>query len=790
MRGNFPRFDIKILLVALAVLAPLPASAGVNDPQARLLFPRDGGSLRSDRVPLVMARFDRPLKQPSRLEVINRFGNPVPGVSRLNEPDDEPESWRAIEFIPTNPLSESASPFLARARACAFPANGCTTFEWDFEIDDTAPGVPTISFPLPGSLVTAHVVTVRGTAEPGAEIWVFEHPDTHTIIARDTADENGNYIVELPYPPEDGVEHSIKVAAHDEAGNTSPLTPQRTFRHDSLSFTPLITRPVQGQVLGTTSVTVEGRAKPNSTVNIRRNNTFITSTSSDSNGRFQKVIGLGNGSHTLAVDSFDGYLIDGPSPSVTFTVDTIAPGAPIFTLPINGSFVSGPSVMMAGTGEPNATIRIREGATVIGEASITASGSWQLSVQMTDGPKTVTGEVVDAGGNVSPTTANSFTVDSVAPVAPVIVTPADGSSLPTASVIFSGAAEANGTVVFVQNQTIIGSTTATGSGSFSTAIVFLDGTYTVRARVIDQAGNEGPFGQSVTFAVDTIVPAAPSIDQPLNGETLTAAPIFVSGTAEPNSGVIVYEGVTELARATTTTHGTWSMQVTVAAGPHTITATSTDRATNVSPASAPITFTFDPGPPDVTPPGVPTIQSPQPASFHPAFVVFAGFAEPGALVEIREGASVIATSNADISGSWETGRLMIDGSHSITARAKDKAGNTGPATPIVTFLVDGERPLVDTTSIDPAIVLPFEPVIVSGTATDDYRVARIEVEATNRLTSQRLGPFTAACPACPFAPVSWDATIALPPGLYRVEAFAVDHVGNRSKPDEIMVLRL
>lgn len=781
---------VALTATTLLLFAPLSAMAGLNDPQPRLLFPRDGGSLRSDRVPMVMARFDRPLREGSWLRVRDRQGNLVPGISRLNEPDDEHESWRVIEFLPTNPLNEADSPFIARAYACAFPAGECQLFPWDFAIDDTAPTAPSITFPLPGGFVTDQVATVRGVAEAGAEVWVFESPDLQTIIARDTADETGDYIVELPYPPEDGRSHTIYVAAHDEAGNTSPLRGPRSFTHDSVRFLPIITAPIQGQVLGSSSVSVQGRAKANSTVRIRRGGPVIATTSSGPDGRFSTTVGFAHGVHTITAESFDGYLTDGPSPAVTFYVDLIAPAAPVILIPGAGASVPGPEVAIIGSGEPGATIRIREGASVVAEARIPASGTWDVRVRFTDGAKTITAEVVDDGGNLSPAVSRSFTVDSVSPVAPVLTSPADGSFLATSSVPVGGVAEANATVVIEQNATIVGSALATPSGSFSTPIIFADGTYTIRARAIDEAGNRGPLSSPITFGVDTIVPAPPTIDQPLPSEILTAAPIYVSGTAEPNSGIRVLEGVSELARVSATTFGTWSAQISVPAGPHTITATATDRAGNQSPASPSLMFTFDPGPPDVTPPGVPTVQNPLPASFQPGYVIYAGFAEPAAMVQIREGASVIATANADASGVWETGLLMLDGNHSITARARDRAGNFGAATPLISFTVDGQRPSVTITSIDPAIVLPFEPVILSGTATDDYRVSRVEVEATNRLTSQKLGPFVASCPACPFAPVSWDATIALPPGLYRVEAFAVDHVGNRSAPDAITILRL
>ena len=134
--------------------------------------------------------------------------------------------------------------------------------------------------------------------------------------------------------------------------------------------------------------------------------------------------------------------------------------------------------------------------------------------------------------------------------------------------------------------------------------------------------------------------------------------------------------------------------------------------------------------------------------------------------------------------------MLAAGSYSIFARATDLAGNMGAASSIRNFAVDVNRPSVLITSADPTVVLPSGVDAVAGSAEDDVRVERIELEATNRLTNIRYGPFLAACANCPGQAVAWTATIAVPPGTYRVQAFAVDAAGRRSLPREVMMIHL
>lgn len=780
------RSALGLVLAILALQAP--AFAGINDPQATLLYPGDGDRRQSADVPVVFARFDRPLRAASSFTLFDRTMSGVPGITRMNEPDGEPESWRMIEFIPTQPLSEALSPYTAVARACGIAAGACVDVDWDFTIDDTAPNAPTITSPAQNSVVTDQVVTVRGTTEPGALVVAYEHPNLQEPIGRQLATSSGSYVLQLPYPPEDGVLHEIRLISIDAAGNVSPLTPIRRFLHDSVLLMPIITAPVQGSWHNTSMLAVEGRAKANATVTIKEGTSVLATTTADADTRFAEPVSFAHGTHTITATSFDGVTTDGPSPGVTFHVDLVAPVAPTIDVPAAGASVPGPDVVIAGTAEPHSTVHIRQGANLRGTATVAVSGDWSLRLPFTDATHTISAEVVDRAGNVGALLARTFTVDSIAPAAPIVTAPADGSVLSSSTVTVAGIAEAGVTLAIEEHGSTLGTTTATGSGSFSIALAFGDGTHTIRVRAVDPAGNISATSTDVTFAVDTVAPAAPVILQPFAGDVYNRVPITVTGTSEPNAGITVSDGVSSLAVTTASSDGSWTTSISVPTGPATIHATATDLAGNVSPPSASVTFTYDPGAPDTTAPDPPAITDPAPSAIVPEFVVIRGTAEPLALVEIYEGAALLATANADLDGTWGTSRRFTAGTHTIHAKAIDRASNTSVSSSARTFHVDLQRPTIEITSTDPTIGTPVAPGTIAGTATDNLQVQRVELEAVDRLTNQRYGVFTAFCLTCPGAGVNWEATLSLPPGLYRIEAFAIDSAGQRSAPDSILLL--
>lgn|GEM_PF-3432479 len=135
-----------------------------------------------------------------------------------------------------------------------------------------------------------------------------------------------------------------------------------------------------------------------------------------------------------------------------------------------------------------------------------------------------------------------------------------------------------------------------------------DGLITLTVSVTDNVGNTTT-GIGDTATKDVILPAAPVVlsitdDTGLNttnGKTSDNT-LFFNGTAEPDSTVTVYSGVTPLGTTLTTGGGTWSFNYTgtvIADGTYSITATATDQANNTGPASAVFTLIVETEAPEI-----------------------------------------------------------------------------------------------------------------------------------------------------------------------------------------------
>jgi large repetitive protein len=194
-----------------------------------------------------------------------------------------------------------------------------------------------------------------------------------------------------------------------------------------------------------------------------------------------------------------------------------------------------------------------------------------------------------------------------------------------------------------------------------------------------------PLTNRVCFSpTDLTAPAAPVIAAPVDGSTSTATAVPVSGTCETGATVTVSEGATTVCTAACVAGSfTCSPTPNFSQGPHTLTAIQTDPSGNVSPASAPVTFTVD-----SVAPAAPTISAPAEGSTVGTTPTISGACETGATVNVSEGATVLCSNVACVAGAYScTSSVLAAGPHTITATQTDTAGNTSPASTPRNFTV-------------------------------------------------------------------------------------------------------
>lgn len=453
--------------------------------------------------------------------------------------------------------------------------------------------------------------------------------------------------------------------------------------------------------------------------------------------------------------------------------------------PAAAATMAGPAVTIKGTSAGDVeVVRVLEGATILGEAG-PSNGFWAMTVSMPDGAHTIRARARDASNQWSAFSSPlTFSVDSVAPPAPAIVSPPDGSLIATNPVTVEGDAEPGTTITVDVSTGGTETAVASGSGAWSFTRSFTDAAHSLVARAIDAAGNVSLDSPPVTFSVDTMPPPAPLIDTPGDGALVRPHSVVISGRAEPGSTVAVSEGAV-IGTVIVSTGGTWSMTRSFSEGWHSISARATDLAGHVGPASAPMRFRVD-----STAPAAPTILSPLEGSIVRGRYIVGGIAPPRRLVQLMSMTTVVAETVAASDGSWSLERISFGGHEQVQARARDDAGNVSALTPVRTFFVDAHAPIVTITTRDGTIFLPSQTPRIEGTATDNVGVQGVEVRISDILeTDVRVR--IATCAGCPSGTaVDWYIQPGLPPGRYEVRAYAIDRAGNRSNPAEITYLEL
>ena len=337
-------------------------------------------------------------------------------------------------------------------------------------------------------------------------------------------------------------------------------------------------------------------------------------------------------------------------------------------------------------------------------SGVATGGSYSITTSaLADGLHTITARATDLAGNVSVASSGlPVTIDPVIPATPSVpdlTAATDSGALNTDNVTnvtiptFTGTAEAGSTVTIFSDGVAVGSGIATGGSYSITTSALANGTHLVTALATDTAGNAGIASSALSVTIDATAPSAPSAPDLaaasdtglLNTDNITSVttPIF-TGTAEGGSTVTIFRDGVAVGSGVAT-GGSYSITTsTLSGGTHNITAKATDLAGNVSVVSSALSVTID-----TTAPATPSVPDLDPASdtgvsntdniTDVATAVFNGTAETGSTVTIFSDGTAVGSGVAT-GGSYSiiTSALAI-GTHSITAKATDAAGNVGAA---------------------------------------------------------------------------------------------------------------
>lgn len=352
---------------------------------------------------------------------------------------------------------------------------------------------------------------------------------------------------------------------------------------------------------------------------------------------------------------------------------------------------------------------------------------------------------------------------------PVVDAPPDGASVQFP--VFRGTAAPSARVVVSWDSGAV-EEVADATGEFLLAFAigsFPDGVRHFELYQLDQDANTSP-RVPVTLIIDSVAPMAPVIGAPAGDSILATDRPEVEGTAEAGSTVTVLVDGGAAGVTTADEFGVWSVITpALTAGAHTVTATATDAAGNVSATSAAINFIVD-----ADPPAMPTLTLPADSSIiTDRTPEVTGTAEPGALVSVIIDGTTVGTAVADGAGAWafSVSVPLVDGAHAVRATATDSAGNTSPPSVTVNFLVDATAPTV------PVITTPADGAALSDNGPTISGTAEANATVTVIINSAAAGTTTASGSG------AWTfIASALVDGPQTVSATATDGAGNVSPP--------
>jgi hypothetical protein len=428
--------------------------------------------------------------------------------------------------------------------------------------------------------------------------------------------------------------------------------------------------------------------------------------------------GASKGSHTLTAVATATLGLQFTSNAVTVTVsngpppDTAPPTVSI-TSPANGQTVSGTVPVSASASDNVGVVGVQlllDGANLGTEDMASPySVSWN-TVGVANGGHTLSAVARDAAGNrttsapITVTVANGPPPDTTPPTVSV-TSPASGATVSGTTNVTASASDNVGVagVQFRLDGASLGAedTSPPYSVSWNTTGV-ANGSHALTAVARDAAGNVTT-SATVTVTVNNApppdtTPPTVSVTSPGSGTTVSGT-ISVTASASDNVGVVGVQfrldGVNGGSEDTSTPYSVSWNTTTASNGSHTITAIARDAAGNQT-TSAPVTVTVSNGPPpDTIPPSVSITSPASGATLKGTVSVSASASDNVGVAGVQffgDGIPLAAeVTTAPYSISVDSTQSS-DGSHTITAVARDAAGNQTTSAPVTVTVSNAAPP--------------------------------------------------------------------------------------------------
>ena len=553
--------------------------------------------------------------------------------------------------------------------------------------------------------------------------------------------------------------YTFRVTATTAEATSSPSSASRSTTILTYPSAPAVTAPSSNADTSNTTPTFSGTAEPGSLVTVLVDGSSIGTTTADGSGTWTLTpsSAIPQSTHTFQATQTDtnGHT-SSTSTAESLTIDTTAPAPPVISVPVSHTDTNDNTPTFSGTAEPGSLVTVYIDGSAIGTATTDGSGTWSYtpSSAITDGTRTVTATATDAAGNTSsPSSSSSLSIDTVAPNAPVIAAPVNGSASNNVSptVTFSGEPGASATVeadgVDYGPVTLDGS----GTGLFSIPGPLSPGEHAVRVRLTDAAGNVGRWSAPSIWTVK--LSTTVQLTGPTAGPTNATTPTVEYTSEAGDQYVITVDGVTAVTGVIPAAGaGSITLPTALSDGPHTIVILATDAAGNTASDSIVVTIdTVSPDPVQVgTAPALITSSTSATFSFTDT--------KPGVSYQCSLDGATWSACTAPVTFSGLAG-----GPHTLLIRAVDAAGN-----------ISVSMPYAWTVQRTP----PAPPAILGGPASATTAHATVFTFSAPAGTTLECSVDSGTYARCP-AQLSMNS---LSMGAHSLAVRSVDEAGNLSTP--------
>ncbi|ENY9359834.1 Ig-like domain-containing protein [Salmonella enterica] len=577
--------------------------------------------------------------------------------------------------------------------------------------------------------------SIVGTAEENAKVDIYVD---NKLVASVDVDKDGNWSYEFKDNELSEGENSIKVVAVDKAGNknettdsiiTDTIAPEKpTIELDDSSDSGI----KNDNITNSTLPTFIGVAEPGSTVSIYLGLKHLGEVivAKDGTWSYTLTTPLKDGEYNITATATDIAGHTSATANLPFTIDTRISyfSAEIETTDDSGivgdNVTNNTRPTFTGKTEPNAIISVinsETGEEAIFKANDKGEWTFNFTSDSVEGINNLTFTVEDVAGNKKDFSF-SYVIDTVAPVPPTVsledfvVLPngiiLSGNDLPA----LVGTAEPKSTILLMRDGKLYDSieVDSNGTWNYQFSNKFLQGAYDIEIISQDAAGNKSSTVKySFTIQTEVVPPKAEldvSDDSGAKGDWITNKhnALTLLGTADRFATVnILIDGKT-IGVTTADADGNWNFDISrnLSDNVYKITVESIDPLGRTSSVDYQLTIdSFTPIPTvmlhDSADSGIKgdmitKINTP----------LFTGMAEANAKVSIYVDGVLSGEAIAGDDGVWnfQFTTALSDGSHDVTVKVEDIAGNTASSSAynfqIVTQTQKPTIELVNDTGVD------------------------------------------------------------------------------------------